>query len=232
MPRSNSSFGVAEGGKRGQRGAGAGTARAWRQCAAGIARAGRAEIERLARPASAGRADRRLHWRSATGRRRARAARRGQFGFWLGSKASPRRRPGGRRRGRLLHDRRGRCDLRLLVSRLRLRIARLGLRLPWLGLGCTGGGSGRLAAATLGWATGGWPAGATAAPPPSCLSRSSSWRLRYCSSSFWPVSCRSWFSSRWIRISRSASSDCADACEDERQHRGDRRGAGSIKKSG
>ena len=44
---------------------------------------------------------------------------------------------------------------------------------------------------------------------PSWRSRSSSWRLRYCSSSFWPVSCRSWFSSRWIRISGSASSDCA-----------------------
>ncbi|KYG23742.1 hypothetical protein SE92_28760 [Bradyrhizobium sp. AT1] len=36
--------------------------------------------------------------------------------------------------------------------------------------------------------------------------------MRYCSSSFWPVSWRSWFSSRSIRISGS-SSVCANAGE-------------------
>src|SRR4029078_5610312 len=69
----------------------------------------------------------------------------GAFGFWFGSKASPRRRPraggaagprlSGGRRGRFLHDRRGRRDLRLLVARLRLRIGRLSLRVARLSLG-------------------------------------------------------------------------------------------------
>jgi hypothetical protein len=41
----------------------------------------------------------------------------------------------GWRRGWVLHDRRRRRNLRLLVGRLRLRIGRLSLRVAWLGLG-------------------------------------------------------------------------------------------------
>ena len=130
MPRSNSSFDVAEGGKRGQRGAGAGPRAArWRcgcsgrrQGATGIART--TEIERLARTAPARRAGRRFarHRHLATAERARRARGVGILARVEGIAAAP---AAGLRGCRILCDRRGRGDLRLLV------VAGLGL---WIAL--------------------------------------------------------------------------------------------------
>ena len=158
MPRSNSSFGVAEGGSvvsaalaPGPRGGGG------RRGRAGWYRRGRA-----ARPGRVRRERRPAHrWRSAADRRQAHAARRARSDSGWGRRH---RRGGGRglRRRRLLNDRRRCRDLRLLViaalrlavTRLRLRVTGLGLRLPIgrIGLrhrrrrGHAGLGDGRLAA--------------------------------------------------------------------------------------
>ena len=124
MPRSNSSFGVAEGGSVVSAALAPGRARAGGGGATGIARAGRAEIERLAGPASAGRADRRfIGDRQLAAAERARRA--GRVRILAGIEGIAAAAAGRRRRRRLLHDRRGRGDLRLLVARLGLRIARL-----------------------------------------------------------------------------------------------------------
>ena len=134
MPRSNSSFGVAEGGRvvsaalapaRGRA-----VAAQLRRAAARRRRIARAaEIERLARTAPARRADRRFVRRSASGRRRARAARRGRWDSGSGSKASPRRRPPACGAAGSCTIGAGDCDLRLLV------VAGLGLRIA-CGCGC------------------------------------------------------------------------------------------------
>ena len=132
MPRSNSSLGVAEGGNvvsaalapgpraaRRRRGCGG-----RRQGAAGIARA--TEIERLARPAPAGRADRRFvgDRQLATAERARRA---GRIRVLAGIEGVAAAAPAGRGAAGSCTMGAGRCDLRLLVvSRLGLRIALLG----------------------------------------------------------------------------------------------------------
>ena len=218
MPRSNSSFGVCDGGAvvraavaLGLRGGGGGNVPRsrgrwyWR--------------DRAARPAARPLAP----WpgRQLAAAQRPRRARR------IGILASDRRRRraggparwAGGRRGWFLRDRRGRRDLRIMMRPAAAAAARTG-----------GGDTG--AAATLG------RAGAAGGAPPACNCRicSSSCRLRYCSSSFWPVSCRSWFSSCWIRVSGSTSSacgnDCASARVDSTHHRGERDGADNPMKSG
>ena len=235
MPRSNSSFGVADGGAV----VSAALARRTARRAAAAPPGSRG----LVLPRSSGSPGPRppgaptggLVRRSATGRRRARAARRAHSDSgWDRRHRRGGARPG-RGAGRLLEIG---AVLRSAAARSRL------LRLPgWAADSPAGPAGSRLrrrwpdaadwAAPRRRWA--GRPEAGRRAPggaPPSCLRRSSSWRLRYCSSSFWPVSCRSWFSSRWIRISGSASSDCAKAVRRQRQQRGERRGAGHVKKSG
>ena len=220
MPRSNSSRGVAEGG-RVVESRPAGLRR--RPCCAGGSGAGAAPADKrppvlarssgspASRPpgaptgASAGIGS----WPPPSARGAP-----GAFGFWLGIEGiATAARPGAPAARLLLHDRRGRSDLRLLVS----SAARLAAAADWLlaiaGLRRWAGGT----AATLGCAGG----AVRARRPASARRRSSSWRLRYCSSSFWPVSCRSWFSSRSIRISGSPSSDCGEGrrCDSKRAAR-------------
>ena len=124
MPRSNSSFGVAEGGNvvsaalapGARAGGGAPPGRA------PVARAGGAEVERLARPASAGRADGRVVGdRQLAAAERARRA--GGVRVRVGVEGIATAAAGGRCCRLLLNDRRGGCDLRLLVSGLSLRLA-------------------------------------------------------------------------------------------------------------
>ena len=200
MPRSNSSFGVADGGRVVSAGARAGSSCRRRQGAGRIARpAGVGEIERLPCPAAAGSADRALRGnRQLAAAERLRRAR--GIGILAGIEGIATA-PAWRRRHALrglLHDRRRRGNLRTRLH------SRLDLGLPdrrRTRLRCGRGGD-------IGLGAAGGPPGAACAPPCSALSRSSSCRLRYCSSSFWPVSWRSRFSSCWIRISASGSSDC------------------------
>ncbi len=118
MPRSNSSRGVADGGKRGKRRACTGTSLRWRRAVL-ARRRGIREVERLPGPAPAR--------RFAGGRRLAsaeRTRRAGSIRILIGieriATAAALRR---RRCPLLLHDRAWSCDLRI-VARL------LGLRLP------------------------------------------------------------------------------------------------------
>jgi hypothetical protein len=121
MPRSNSSFDVAEGGNVVSAALAPGGGR--RQGATGIART--AEIERFARPASARRADRCLvsYWHLAAAKRTRRA---GGVGILAGIEGITATAATGLRGCRVLHDRRRRRDLRLLV------VAGLGLRIALL----------------------------------------------------------------------------------------------------
>jgi hypothetical protein len=99
---------------------------------------------------------------------------------------------------------RGRCDLRLLIGRLRLRIA--GLRLGFAGR-AEGIEPGAALRATLGCATGAWPAGAAAriaAERPQPLLELAVAVLQFL---VLAGQLPQLVSSRWIRISRSASSD-------------------------
>jgi hypothetical protein len=130
MPRSNSSFDVAEGGSvvsaalapgPGPRGGGAAAVGGGKAPPGSRA----TEIERLAGPASAGGADRRVarHWHLATAERARRA---GGVGILAGVESIAATAATDRRGCRVLHDRRGRRDLRLLV------VAGLGLRIALL----------------------------------------------------------------------------------------------------
>ena len=119
MPRSNSSFGVAEGGSVVSAGPAPGARGAARR------RIGRAadigEIQRLAGAASAGSADRAVD--SALGRHRKltaaeRARRAGRIGILVGIEGVATPAPGLRRASRFLHDRRRRGDLLLRIARL------------------------------------------------------------------------------------------------------------------